>query len=158
MNRLTIFTRPLAAVALLAGACALLAPAGAHAQQYFGFGSTTLITGGTNNIAAGATNVYTNVVISPTRSEYLAFSVNYNFTVAPIGVTPTVTLRLQRSLDNSNWEATPAVILSPNGATNNVVWVTNIVAGSVPYYRVSGVENTNSSAVTNFALLWGVKR
>jgi hypothetical protein len=144
--------------ALALAVFALLVTPPAAEAQYVGNGFDTIVNGGTNNIAAGATNVYTNSIISPVKSEYLAVGVGYNFTVAPIGVTPTATLRLQRSLDGSNWESTPFHVLSPNGATNSVVWVTNFVIGASQYFRVSGVENTNSSAITNFTIWYALKR
>src|SRR5438045_2215950 len=129
----------LAAIALLAGAGALLVPASAQAQQYLTYGNSTILNGtnggSTTNVAATATNTYTTAtVLSVPRSEHIGVGVRYDYLAAPVGVTPTVVFRLQQSLDNSNWETVPSYVLSANGGTNaGFTWVTNMTVKGTGY-------------------------
>lgn len=157
---------------LIATVICLAALPQAKAQYQSGYALTTLISGGTNNIAAGsggvaATNQYTNLVMVANRSEYLVFGAKYNFHAAPVGGTPSLTFRIQRSIDGSNWEsqyggstfgATGFHVFTANGATNACVAITNLTVAGMPYFRIVAVENTNSAVVTNLTVWYGVKR
>lgn len=138
--------------------CVLCASAlNSQAQWANGFAVTTIMNGGTNVVGL-TTNTYNAGVLTANRSEHLAIAVQYTFFAAPVGVTPTVILRLNRSLDGSNWETAVPIILTMSGATNTCTWVTNVVVGSVPYLRLQSIENTNSAVLTNVFLWAGVKR
>ena len=129
------------------------------AQQYQRYVYTELFAS-TNNVAATATNTYggnSPLIATPLQGD-LPIQVKYNFFTAPVGATPSVTIRLQRSLDNSNWETNTLHVLLANGSTNACIWVTNITAAGIPYWRVYTIENTNSAVLTNFSLTYGTKR
>lgn len=133
--------------------------ASAPAQQYERYAYTTVLSGGTNNVALNSTNTYNTGAITTTLQEYLPIQIKYKFHEAPVGATPSVTVRLQRSLDNSNWESSgPLHVLLANGATNTCTWVTNINCAGIPYWRISTIENTNSAVITNVTVLYGTKR
>lgn len=162
----------LCALLSLATLALTLTPPKAQAQWANGYAPITLIGGGTNNIAAGSsgvatTNVYTNLTMVVNRSEYFTLGVNYNFTAAPVGATPTIVLRLQRSFDGSHWEsqfggsgpgATGFHVFTINGATNDCTAMTNLTAAGTAFYRIVAIENTNSAPVTNLTVVYGVKR
>lgn len=150
-------------LAILA-AVALALPA--FSAQYESYTTVTLISGGTNNVAAGAagvaaTNLYTG--IGPIRtpySEYLPLQISYNFHAAPVGTLPTVLFKFQRSVDGSNWESHTNLLtltVSPV-VTNSIVWVTNLTVAGYANLRLHSVENTNSAVLTNLTVKYGIKR
>ena len=115
--------------------------------------------GGTNNISATATNTYTNLWWDASGYTTVGFAVNYNFTLAPVGVTPSVPFLIQRSIDNTNWESQgPLLVFTANGATNNCTALTNFTVGGTPFYRIFAAQNTNSAAVTNLQISVSLKR
>jgi hypothetical protein len=130
--------------------------------QFGGLGGSylsTVISGGTNNVATVATNTYA-AVLAPVRSEWMAVMVKYTFVAAPVGVTPTVTLRFARANDASNYEniSSLPISLSSQGATNTCIYFTNVVVQGVPYFKLTSIENTNSTAITNLTVSYSVKR
>src|SRR5690349_14436318 len=139
----------------------------AASSQYEQYSTVSILTGGTNNVPATAMNVYTNSTnvtgyIAPTKSEYLPLMIGYKDVLGSVGTAPTVQFLFQRSLDGSTWELiTNGLTISISGSTNaltpNVV-VTNLTAGGIGYYRFYGVLNTNSSALTNLTITYGIKR
>lgn len=142
---------------------AVFLPAAVEAQQFTGYAYQQILGAGTttNNVANAATNTYeaNSGLIAATRQEYLPIALKYSFHTAPVGGTPSVTVRLQRSLDNSNWEsAAPLHVLLANGATNTCTWVTNFNVGGMPYFRIATIENTNSAVITNIQVYYGLKR
>lgn len=145
---------------LLAAVTMTIAPAVA---QYEVGGLTTCVTGDgvvTNFVPAVTTNTYgTNSgMISANRQEYLPITVQYTFFTAPVGSTPTVKVRLGRSLDQIHWESVPFDVLTVTGATNTTTWITNITCAGIPFYRVEAIENTNSAVITNIGVWFGTKR
>jgi hypothetical protein len=148
--------------AVLAAAAFVFLPAPAEAQQFTGYAYQQILGLGTttNNVAATATNTYqaNSGVIVATRQEYLPVAVKYSYHAAPVGGTPSVVLRLERSVDNSNWETTPFHVLTASGATNTCTWMTNLTVGGMPYFRISTIENTNSAVITNLQFYYGLKR
>lgn len=150
-----------ASVVLFTLAFALFAVS-SQAQQYNTWATNmTRFNGGTNTVALNSTSAVftTQGVIDAKFSEYVALGFYYNFLIAPVGGTPTVIARFQRSVDNVNWEsATNMVVLTMSGLTNGNTWVTNINMGSFRGLRLSTIENTNSTALTNVTLYYAIKR
>lgn len=123
-------------------------------------GYSDILAGGTNFVPNVATNTYTNLTayVDATRQEYVAIGLQYKFHTAPVGATPSVTMRLQRSFDGTNWESTAQHVLLANGVTNTCTWFTNLHSQGIPYYRLQTVENTNSAVITNVFLWYGTKK
>lgn len=150
MNKLKILALSLATLAF-----AVSTPA----QQYERYAYTTILSGGTNNVAVNSTNTYNSGAITTTLQEYLPLAITYTFHTAPVGATPSVTVRLARSIDNSNWESSgPLHVFLANGATNTCTALTNITAGGLAYWRINTIENTNSAVITNIIVRYGTKR
>ena len=122
-------------------------------------GTTNVVAAGTGGVAS--TNYLTNITqtIDCSRADTFSLAVTHNFHAAPVGVTPSLTLRLKRSMDGTNWESQgPFFIFTACGATNNCTSVTNFTVGALPFWQVYAVENTNSAIVTNLAVSAGVKK
>ena len=137
----------------------LALPLAAQADDIAYAGTTTLISGGTNNVAATATNTYSLRIDVPRTREF-ALQVS----AKPI-VTNVVTLsfRLYPSLDGTTSSSTEPVLVSLSGTTNaaspsSVSLITNITAGAVPYYILKPVGNTEGVAATNLTVKYGFKK
>lgn len=133
----------LAAVSLLAATIT------AQAQFQSGLQST-ILNGGTNNIASAATNTYLNATFTGTRASHLLVEAVFSCT-ASNGAS--VTIRFDGSLDNSNWEtnAINAWAITANG-TSTVLKSTNLDMLGFPFIRAEVVENPGPAAVTNLVL------
>jgi hypothetical protein len=147
------------ALMCLVGAGLALAPAGAEAQQYIsGFsGLTTVMNGGTNNVAATATNTYGNQFrIDVPKAEYVDLYLSMALSGAG---TSGVRFSLAQGADESTFETnnTYQFILLGNGTTP-VNLVTNINVGAIPYLKLMNVGNSNAVAVTNITVSYGFKR
>lgn len=115
----------------------------------------TIMSGGTNNVAAVATNTYTAgalCIAEGAASQFTAIQISYAFHAAPVGAAPSVQFTLKRSLDNSNWEDTAFHTLLATGNTNTTIWLTNLAPCSVPYLCISEIRNTNSAVITNITV------
>lgn len=143
MNKLNKFLVAIAATLILATGAL-------KAQQYQTFsGATTLLTGGTNNVAATATNtVHGAYRIDIPRSEYVVLEVSYT----PILSNAVITL--SRGADVGLFETNRFIVWTVTGANT----MTNILAGGVPYYTINTIENTNSAALTNISFKYSFKR
>lgn len=73
--------------------------------------------------------------------------------------TSAVTFTVSSSLDQVNWVARFNAPVTASG-TNVVPWLTNVVSGGIPFWKVTQVINANSAALTNLAtsVLYSVKR
>lgn len=130
---------------------ALSAPV-VQAQQY---AVTTLLSGGTQNIAGGATSNY-NTTIGLTK--YAEVGVQTAFKLTGAG-TENIITTFEFGLDGSNWETikTYKWTNAANGTTL-VVASTNIYMGSVGYLRLKSIVNGSSGeAVTNLLMQYSVK-
>jgi len=117
----------------------------AHAQKAGLYG--TSLNGGTNNIAATATNTYT---IDIPVGEF--DSVGLQLSAKPLSTsTGTLPFRISKSCDGgSSFESVPS--LSSTITFAGTGQVTNISVFSVPgvsHLRIVSGENTNAMAVTN---------
>lgn len=118
------------------------------AQSY---GTATAISGGTNNVAAGATNTYSSPVFDLRREPQIALLISYKQATAG---SSNITVRFRKSIDNSTWEVTPSIVIFAN-STNFVTNVGDI--GAVGYIRPATVENTNALAITNVTVVYSIK-
>jgi len=142
---------------LLAIAAFAFAAPNASAQTEVFVGVTTIADGGTNNVAAGATNgVYSTRIDVPRAPEFGLY-----VSAKPI-TTNIVTLKilLYGSLDGSTYSTIPSQQFTYTGSTNVsggvVSLTTNVIAGSVPYFFAT-VANSEGVAATNFTLKYGPK-
>jgi hypothetical protein len=137
--------RIIAAVFAIA-ALALVAPTMAQSQnlQYIG------VPGGTLNIAATSTNTTmsaTNGMVVGIRSlNYSAFQPTFALTGSG---TSACVFTFDTSIDGSVWSAGAFTISVTANGTNKVATVSNQTTGSIPYVRLAGVTNPNSTAITN---------
>jgi hypothetical protein len=143
---------------LLSVLTVLALPLAGQAQESYA-GTTTLISGGTNNVAATATNTYSLRIDVPRTREFAL-----HVSAKPL-TTNVVTLRfwLYPSLDGTTYSSTEPVIVSLSGTTNaaspsSVSLITNITAGPVPHYFLKPVGNTEGVASTNLTVKYGFKK
>lgn len=137
-------------IAILSAVAVFAAVPQAEAQVY---GTTTLLDGGTNNVATTATNAYTKLIVAEKRAE-VGLLLSFKGTGADTGV---VTLVLQRSLDNSTWSTTTQRYAVTANGTSTVTFVTNVTAGAVGYLRVAAIENACTNAITNVVVKYSLK-
>jgi hypothetical protein len=133
--------RTLLAVAVLA------APFALHAQSY---GVVTVISGGTNNVAATATNTYTLPVMNLRQDEQIGVAISFKM---PVAGNSNCTVRFARSLNGTTWETTPSLVVT--ATTTN--FVTNLTFGATGYLRPATVENVNIVALTNVTVSYSIK-
>lgn len=110
----------------------------------------TMVSGGTNNVAATTTNTYTGPIFEQRTGN---LSIGMCLALDGAGTTGVV-LKLDRSVDGTNWVAGGAVnryLLTP-AATATVMLATNVSVGAVRFWRVGSVENDNATAVTNLII------
>lgn len=121
----------------------------AHAQ----FRDTAVVI--TNQVPATTTNTSPGTaVIDATRVKDVSVQWTLRLTGAGTTAIPFV---VQRSVDGSNWATAFSISVTPSG-TNWATVITNINAQAIPYYRVYSIQNDNASAITNLAVVYGVKR
>ena len=115
----------------------------ASAQQYQ---ATTILNGGTNNVAAATTNSSVAQIIGLTRFDSAVFEVNFKLTGAG---TSAVVYKIDESADGTNWVTnTRSLSVTANGGTT-VVGLTNFTVNSVGYLRWNVIEQPNANALTN---------
>jgi len=119
----------------------------ANAQSY---GVVTLISGGTNNVAAAATNTYTVPVMRLLQDEQIGVFVSFKM---PVAGNSNCTVRFARSLNGTTWETTPSLVVA--ATTTN--FITNLTFGATGYLRPSTVENVNAVALTNVTVSYSIK-
>lgn len=113
-------------------------------------GVTVLVAGGTNNVAASATNTLTAFA----TSEFDNVGLQFSFKGTGAG-TSNIQLLAYRSLDNTTYETTPFLnsLVALNGTTL-VNTMTNLNLPSTGYLKIV-IGNTNASvAVTNLGVVY----
>lgn len=111
---------------------------------------SVMLTGGTNNVSATTTNTYTQPAFF-SRTGNLGIGMHLKLDGAG---TTAVVLRLDRSVDGTNWVTGGAVnryVLTPAGTTT-VGLVTNVTVGGVRFWRPGTLENDNATAITNLII------
>jgi hypothetical protein len=136
----------------------VLLPTLARAQVVF-YGPTTIIDGGTNNVAATATNTYALRIDVPRATDLALYLSAKPLTTNIV----TLAFSLQRSLDGVTADSTLPGVITLTGTTNSasptrVNLVTNIATGGIPYYFLTAVGNTEGVAATNLTVSYGFKR
>lgn len=135
-----------------------LALLGAATAQTIFTGTTTLLSGGTNNVAATATNSVSLRIDTPRASEFVL-----NVSARPrANATNFVDLYLvlYPSGDGSTIANVDAVVYRLTGTTNSsglVIGTESITAGAVPYYFITQIGNADAIAVTNLTVSYGAK-
>lgn len=127
------------------------------AQYVRGSSQTTVMDGGTNNVANLATNTYAAGVIDATQQDHVAVALKYSFHAAPAGGTPAIVFRFASSVDGTIYETTPKWVITCSGATNTCIVITNLSTYAYPYLRLSTIENTNSAVITNVSIVYNIK-
>lgn len=128
---------------------------GASAQTA---GVYTLMSGGTNFVAAGTTN---GAVGTFNVSEYASVDLQITLKASATNITPVI-FNFVKSLDSTTYETTTSLTASitPNG-TNEVSKVYNLSVPNVATLKLLSIENAtlaaSSSYVTNVSVKWRVK-
>jgi len=120
-----------------------------QAQNY---GPVTILSCGTNKVAAATTNSYTRAFEMKTASQ---LSLSASFVCGDTNLSTSV-FTFSQSLDNSTWSTVNDVSFSIacNG-TNTVTVNTNYTVGAVGYWRLKSVSNPNTnttSFITNLTV------
>lgn len=116
----------------------------------------TTINGGTNNIAASATNTYNIDFVLPQNTRMLSLEAVAALNGAGTG---TGKFNLSKSVDAStnSYVAVTNVTLTFNGTTA-VQAIVDVDPGGARYWRWTTGANTNSAAMTNINLTAGATR
>lgn len=134
-------------------------PAVSEAAQYDTYGTTTIVAGGTNKVAALTTNTY-NARIDAPKSEYVALEFSFkNMNTNGLATT----FYLQRSLDGTTFEDanTYAIAVTPSNSASNSTTrlMTNINVGAFGYLRLGTVGHVNDATpITNLTVKYSIKR
>lgn len=142
-------------LSLLALVAFAFAPINADAQVY---GDTTLMNGGTNNVATTATNTYTGKNLVMEKRVETGVLLSYAGNAADTGdVTFVFQRAVEQAVANATWSTVEQrVTLAANG-TNTVSLVTNINAGAVGHLRLRYIENACTNAITNVVVKYSLK-
>jgi hypothetical protein len=108
----------------------------------------------TNVMAATTTNSVTASVIEVDRYDQFSLQITGKLTGAG---TSAVTYTVSASVDGSNYIEQFKLPLTAAGTTT-VSAMTNVNAGSIPYWKVTTLGNANANSWTNGVVTWGVKR
>ncbi|HNU53252.1 MAG TPA: hypothetical protein PKJ98_20360 [Verrucomicrobiota bacterium] len=134
-------------ILLLSLALSALLLMSARAQSPAAYRILALLAGGTNNVAASATNAPADVGISCSEHDALALLVEQAGTGAGTG---TVVYAFAKGLDASTVETTPSLTLTvPLSGTNAVRLLSEPSLTGCGYLRLVSIQNTNAVAVTN---------
>lgn len=143
---------------LIGGAVAAIAAmiaTPATAQTFDGPKTLTVPT----SVAALSTNTTyasSNWMASSISGSKMGVSIKFALTGAG---SSTVVFKFDASLDGANWEPAAYSVSAAANGTTAVVKNANFDLGSLPYVRLSSIENPNaSSAVTNLVIRYGNKR
>jgi len=133
------------AVLFLLGLTALV-----QAQSPAPYRVVTLLPGGTNNVAATATNAPTDLGVNCSEQDQVAVFIQHAGTGAGSGV---VVYSFAKGLDAASVETTPAVALAvPLSGTNTIRLLNEPTIGGCGYLKLVSIENTNAVAVTNIVV------
>lgn len=117
----------------------------------------TILTGGTNVVAANTLLVYSNLpIIAVNAGSTIGLQTSFKL-VSGNGIT-NVQFRIDASIDNAMWHSN--VILwgvAPTAAVTNSV-TTNITVGAWNFLRVNAITNGNDTILTNLILKASQKR
>jgi hypothetical protein len=150
----SFFGRGLLAVGLALAALSFAEPAKAQFQYAV---ANPILSAGTNNVAATATNDYTTAsgnILSVGRQSVVALE--FRFVGSGAG-TANLQFRLDRSLDHIDWVAYTNINVAFNGATS-VTNVQDVYVGGAGFLRLNAVANTNAIYGTNLYMAYGVKQ
>jgi hypothetical protein len=115
------------------------------------------LNGGTNNVAAKATNYYTGSDYVMSLSGHRLVSVQPVFSMFSAGATSNVVFLIDVSLDATNWFTNFYTLAIAGNGTTAAFALTNYDFGAIQYLRWGGVRNTNEVAATNLAVWVGFK-
>ncbi len=103
----------------------------------------TMVSGGTNNVAAGVTNTFSST-LAVSEYDYCAIQFSVKSSAADAGQ---VILKIPRSLDSTTYETAPGIYLplTLNGTTLVTV-VTNVPIFGVATFGNPTVQHTNGGA------------
>lgn len=136
---------------LLAVAAIAIVPS-ANAQKAGSY--TTTLNGGTNNVAATATNTYTAAI---TCEDYDNVGLDLSFK-AVSSLTGNITVRVAKACVSGNYESVPTTVITiPANGTTVVNYPLNITTPSAIALKLTSIENTNSVAITNVTASWRLK-
>ena len=122
----------------------------AHAQSPFAYRVLTLLPGGTNNVAATATNTPAAVGLTCAEQDQVALLVEHRGTGAGSG---NVIYAFAKGLDAETVETTPSVTLTvPLNGTNTVRLLSEPTLGGAGYLQLVSIQNTNAVALTNLTV------
>lgn len=141
---------------LIALAFAAISPP-VRAQQFLSYGTQTLLSGGTVNVAAATTNSYAYNLDCKHQD-----SVGVLLSFTSVGTNSSaIVFRLKPSLDavtSDNQGTSYDITVAANG-TNTVTVCTNIAVGGIGFLMLTAVENPNASkALTNVTFSYSIKK
>lgn len=110
----------------------------------------------TNAVPAVTTNVVTSGIIDVSQAPEFVVQATGQLT-GPTSA-DAVVLSFQHSLDQANWFDSFTLALPVSGTNAVAILSTNIPAAVVPYWRLKSIANSNTNALTNLVVTWGVKR
>jgi hypothetical protein len=145
-------------LALVAVSVCLALPA--RAQTY---GGTSLLTGGTNNVAGSAANAYfgTGALSAIDCTKRANIALFCQAAALQTSNTATVTFTFRQSLDGTtnNAEATSWIkVTLPLNGTNVVATYTNITVNAVGYLFLDSISNNiSATAITNVVVGYSLK-
>lgn len=116
---------------------------------------TSSLSGGTNAVAAASTNSVTAPAFTAVYSSDIALQPSFKLQGAG---TSAVVFKFDTSLDGTVWYANAFTISITPAGTAQVSKVATQTLGSIPYVRLSTIENPNATAITNLMLNASMKR
>lgn len=114
----------------------------------------TALNGGTNNVAAAATNTYTVDFVLPANSGAVTLQAKAALTGAG---TSALAFNVGKSVDGVAYTAWTNVSITMSGTTTNQA-ILDVNPGGARFYRVTSVGNPNASAATNLSFTVGVSK
>jgi hypothetical protein len=122
----------------------------AHAQSPFAYRVLTLLPGGTNNVAATATNTPAAVGVTCAEQDQVALFIEHRGTGAGSG---NVIYAFAKGLDADTVETMPSVTLTvPLNGTNTVRLLSEPTVNGSGYLQLVSIQNTNAVALTNLTV------
>jgi hypothetical protein len=112
----------------------------------------TVLSGGTNNVAAASSNLLSLSSIPVGKYNNIAITFG-GATLA--GATSNIWVYFDASVDNAHWASNKYVVLAPTSGTSTNYVVTNITENAFQYLRVASIYNTNTAQLTNIWLSIG---
>lgn len=122
----------------------------AQAQSPVAYRIVTLVGGGTNHVAATATNTPAAVGVTCAEQDQVALFIEQRGTGAGSG---NVVYAFAKGLDTDTVETTPSVTLTvPLNGTNTVRLLSEPTLGGAGYLQLVSIQNTNAVALTNLTV------